>query len=285
MSRARSWRTGANPAYAQVFGKAGVADADALGRKALKQIAAIQELGKRTDDFAKLVPAARGIPKADRDAVLSMLRARARLLDTEIAPRVRAAMAEARKRAKGLPAFEIAFQKELGKVQFGDALATVKRKIAAGAPRRNLTDPELVAINHYTGAASYGLNHALASGDAGRIKSVDNFKQTLQVALAKLPDEAGTFRRGVSLTEADHARYVVGEVVTEPIFMSTTATAGKVFPGNTRFIVQGKHGKDMVQYSRHPREDERLFTADTQFLVVEREVRDGRLWIKLTEVE
>lgn len=71
MSRARSWRTGANPAYAQVFSKAGVADADALGRKALKQIAAIQELGQRTDDFAKLVPAARGIPKADRDAVLA----------------------------------------------------------------------------------------------------------------------------------------------------------------------------------------------------------------------
>ena len=100
-----------------------------------------------------------------------------------------------------------------------------------------------------------------------------------------LPDEAGTFRRGVSLTEADHARYVVGEVVTEPIFMSTTATAGKVFPGNTRFIVQGKHGKDVVQYSRHPREDERLFTADTRFLVVAREVRDGRLWIELAEVE
>ena len=55
-----------NRHYARVFSAANVAGADDLGRKALKQIADIRELGKRTRNFADLVPKVRGISAADR---------------------------------------------------------------------------------------------------------------------------------------------------------------------------------------------------------------------------
>ena len=41
----------------------------------------------------------------------------------------------------------------------------------------------------------------------------------------------------------------------------------------------------MVEHSRLPDEDERLFTADTRFKVLMREEREGKVWIKLEEVE
>ena len=41
----------------------------------------------------------------------------------------------------------------------------------------------------------------------------------------------------------------------------------------------------MVEYSRLPWEDERLFPADTRFKVLEREEREGKVWIELEEVE
>lgn len=197
--------------------------------------------------------------------------------------------------SESLPDFEFAFRRNLGKEEFDKLLADAdKHRIAAGAPRRGLTDPELVAIYRYTDdpskhkTGSLGhqlLNEALASGDAGRIKNVGDFKRTLQAALAKLPDEAGTFWRGVDLTEADRARYVVGKTVTEPFFTSTSATPREAFPGNTLFIVHGKRGKNMVPYSRFPDEAEMLFTADTRFKVLSAERKDSGWVIQLREAE
>ena len=186
--------------------------------------------------------------------------------------------------AKSLPAFEVAFQKKLGK-KFDELLDKAKGRIDAGAPRRGLTDPELVAIYRYTGSGHDRLNRALASDDVGRIKNVENFKRTLQAALDKLPDEAGTFWRGVDLTEAGRARYVVGETVTEPFFTSTAASPEKAFDGNTRFIIHGKRGKNVIRYSQHPKEKERLFIADTRFKVLAADRENGRWVIQLREVE
>ena len=59
----------------------------------------------------------------------------------------------------------------------------------------------------------------------------------------------------------------------------------KAFDKNTRFIIHGKHGKNMVEYSRLPSEDERLFTADTRFKVLAADKEDGRWVIQLMEVE
>ena len=59
----------------------------------------------------------------------------------------------------------------------------------------------------------------------------------------------------------------------------------KAFDKNTRFIINGKHGKNMVEYSRLPSEDERLFTANTRFKVLAREEREGKVWIEIEEVE
>ena len=196
--------------------------------------------------------------------------------------------------SKSLPAFEVAFRRSLGKEEFDKLLGKAnKHRIDAGAPRRGLTDPELVAIYRYTDdpskhkTGSLGhqlLNKALASDDAGRIKDVENFKRTLQAALAKLPDEAGTFRRGIDLSQTQRARYVVGKTVTEPFFMSTSATQ-EFSKNNTLFIVHGKHGKNVEQYSQYPDENERLFTTDTRFKVLEHEKDGERIVIEIKEVE
>ena len=99
-----------NPSYAAVMRAAGVGSPDALGRQALRQIDAIEALGKRTEGFQRLAPSVRGVSQADRDAIRSMLATRAAGLKRQIAPRVRAAMAA----AKGQPAYQLALRRDMG---------------------------------------------------------------------------------------------------------------------------------------------------------------------------
>ena len=101
-----------NPAYAKVLRAASLQSPDELGRKALRQIGAIEALGKRTDGFKRLAPSVRGVSAADRDAIRDVLATRAALLKRDIAPRVRAAMAA----AKGLPPHQRRTATHLGSV-------------------------------------------------------------------------------------------------------------------------------------------------------------------------
>ncbi len=274
-----------NPAYAKVFRKAGLASADELGRKALNRIAAIKKLGERTNDFADLVPAVKGVPAADRKAILELLRKRATLLETAIAPRIR----EALRQAANVPAHEAALMRAMG-ARYQKFRTEALKKLRAGAPRHGMSDPELTAIYAYTtndGRWSYKyLNEALRSDDPARIEKVRDFKETLEAALAKLPDYEGVVRRGARLSEGILAKYKHGELAPKDAFRSTLAEGKSAFSGPHQFVIQSRHGKRIQPYSGHPREREVLFPPSARFLVTDVDpLPNGKVEIEMMEVD
>lgn len=266
---------GTNRHYARIFERAGVAGPDALGRKALKQIAAIKRLGERTHDFADLAPAVRGIDKADRDAILEALRIRARLLQTEIDPRIRQAL----RAGRGLPAHQAEFMRELGG-NYNRYLNAARRTTTSNRMNTHgMTDPELAGTYAYTTSDStwgYGpVNEALRSGDERRIAQFRNYKDTVNDGLARLPDFTGTVYRGTTLPEDVLAQHREGAVVTYEAFTSSSRSRDSAFSGSHRFVIQSKHGKQVEALSRYGREREVLFPAGTRFRVLRVEARGG----------
>ena len=224
---------GRNPAYAKVFEAAGLSSADELGSKALRQIAAIRKLRARTNDFEDLVPEVDGIDGADRHSILAVLRDRATKLDDEIVPRVKAAM----RATADMPAHEIAFVRKMGGAYAGMRSRAVG-KVSQSAPRLGLSDAEITARYAYTTSDStWGyrpINRALRSDDETKRADFADYRDTLNAALAKLPDHVGTVKRRTRLTAEELARYrqSVGETIVEPAFTSTSHGGRAAFVGN-----------------------------------------------------
>lgn len=275
-----------NPAYSRVFDAAGLAGADELGRKALRQIADIRKLRRRTNDFEDLVPAVRGVSDEDRSAILRLLRDRAALLDSEIVPRVKAAMKAARA-AANMPAHELGFIQDMGR-RYREFLRRGLGYITASAPRHGLSDPEIAARYAYTTSDSaWGyrrLNAALRSLDPQRVADLRNYRDTLNAALAKLPDHPGIVRRGTTLSASQIAEHVKGSVITKHAF--TSASVGRAaFGGNVHFVIQSRHGKRIQPWSAYTGEREVLFAAGTRFRVLSVERVGGRTEIRLEELD
>ncbi len=281
--------SGPNPAYARVFRAAGVESADELGQGALRQLDAVRALGQRTDGFRQLAPDVAGISAADRDAIRTLLARRAALLESEIRPRVLAAMREAR----NTPAYQARTKTAMG-AWYAETLAGGERKIRAGAPRRNLTDAELATTYAYTTErqvwSHYArLNRELREAfDMGRApqRRIDDYARTLNDALDRLPDEQGTFYRGIQLTAVEQATYTPGSVHTWAGFSSSSARRSGAFSGNTRFIILARNGKDIRRYSAAESQDEVLFKAGSRFRVIGTPSRQGGLLvIEVEEVD
>lgn len=277
-----------NPSYAAVLRAAGYESADELGRQALNQIKAIGALGRRTDGFKRLAPAVQGISEADHVAIQGVLAQRARLLETQIAPRVRAAM----RAAKDPAAHQARTRAAMGE-WYTRSLAAGKRKVARGAPRMDMTDPELAAAYAYTAEESVWSHYKRVNGELRKAfdenrappRRVEDYMRTLDDALDKLPDVAGTFYRGAQLSAAEKAAYTPGSVHTWAGFSSSSRRRTGAFHRNTRFILRGRHGKDVKPYSAVPGEDEVLFKASTKVRVVGTPTsRDGVLEIPVVEV-
>jgi hypothetical protein len=95
-----------------------------------------------------------------------------------------------------------------------------------------------------------------------------------------------TSHRGADLTAADLAKYVPGNVVTEPRYTSTSASLEKAFEGNTQFVIMGKSGRDISFCSKYPDEQEILYPCDTPFEVLHHEkAEDGTTRIVMKEIE
>ena len=85
----------------------------------------------------------------------------------------------------------------------------------------------------------------------------DAYRRTLDDALDRLPDyPAPGLKRGVTLTPADLARYVLGRIVTEAAF--TSGSMDKGFDVTVRFRIKGLHGERIERLSAHPSEREVL---------------------------
>ena len=90
--------------------------------------------------------------------------------------------------------------------------------------------------------------------------------------------------RGVDLTPKEQAAYTPGSTHTWAAFSS--ASSKKPFRGNTRFVIRGKHGKDVKAYSNSPDEHEVLLRAGTRVRVTrEQQRRSGVLEIYVEEVD
>ena len=276
---------GINRHYARVFDKAGLHGADELGRKALNQIAAINKLGRRTRNFERLVPKVAGVAEADRTAILEALRTRTDLLMREVAPRIRQALRDQAK-ARDLPAFEGAFVRQMGHDYEGMRRRAVRK--TGGAPRHGMNDPELTSVYSYTtedGRWSYKtLNPALRSRDPADAARMRDYRDTVNAALAKLPDHVGTVRRGTNLPSDVLAAHQPGAIVT---YKAPTSTSkGDGWDKRHRFVIYSKRGKVIEQYSAHDIEREVLFPAGTRFRVIERnELGGGLIEFCMVEVD
>ena len=272
-----------NPAYARVFQAAGV-DPDGLGRRALRQIAAIRALRRRTNDFEDLVPEVAGVAADDRAAILGLLRNRATLLETEIVPRVKAAL----RGSRGMPAHEAGFVRRMGsRYRHFLRLGLAKVTATGYGQRYGLSDPEIAARYAYTtsdGTWGYRpLNTALRSQEAVKVAAFADYRDTLNAGLAKLPDHVGEVRRGTTLTQRELARYVQGATVTEHDF--TSASVGRAaFGGNVEFVIESLHGKRIQSWSAYSGEREVLFAAGTRFTVTDVRSSGRRTTIWLREL-
>ena len=190
-----------------------------------------------------------------------------------------------------LPADQRVMRRAMGEA-YTDLLMRVDRQVQKAGAAHGLTAAERVAAYAYTTRdgpwSGPGLNQALrAHGGPGQPPLPPHlaaYRRTLLDALARLPDQAGTFWRGIEIGAALQAQYLPGRVVTWDGFSSTSRRADGAYTGNTRFTIRGRHGKDVRAYSAHPSEDEVLFGAGMRVRVLRR-IDDGEtLRIEVEEV-
>lgn len=94
----------------------------------------------------------------------------------------------------------------------------------------------------------------------------------------------GPVFRGTILTPEQISRYEKNRIVTEAAFTSTSTDPRKAFPGNVRFLIDSRTGRDVSAYSGAP-EAEVLFDRDTVFEVLKTTTdAKGKTVIYLAEV-
>ncbi len=146
-----------------------------------------------------------------------------------------------------------------------------------------LTEPEMIALRHYTEDGYHAMNAALREGRAGRATLA---MDVLNSALAKLPAYTGTVVRRATLPADVLAKYVPGKIVTEDAFTSATRGAKDVFAERPhRFVIRGLTGRDISPWSAYSRhEQEVLFGAPRRFYVKTRVDMGQYIEIELEEL-
>lgn len=145
------------------------------------------------------------------------------------------------------------------------------------------------AVASYCGNDNEEINWALRNGTPLQDKQA-SFVETACAALKRLPDHAGIVARGVDLTPDKLnqclEKYQPGQTITEPTFLSTSATSTEHFYGNALFVINSRHGKNVSELSGNFQTDgkEVLFPPGTQFKVVERQQVGEQTVIFMDEV-
>jgi SPP1 gp7 family putative phage head morphogenesis protein len=164
------------------------------------------------------------------------------------------------------------------------------------AHQYGLTEPEMLAIRHYTGKGYNDLNLFLNGNTGFNLERENTLMDTatlLSNALNKLPNHVGTVVRRTSLPEAFLAEHVKGQVVTYNAFTSSTYGQKDAFLGLIRLVIKSKTGKKVNvlsvfdDQSSSP-EYEVLFGRPKRFEVVDRIDKlkeEGYIEIHLEELE
>ncbi|MCY3873387.1 MAG: hypothetical protein OXF88_03725 [Rhodobacteraceae bacterium] len=125
----------------------------------------------------------------------------------------------------------------------------------------------------------------IADEDFAATRAVD-FARTFNDALNRLPDETGSFWRGVQLSEVEQAAFTPGSVLTWAGISTTSRRRGGAFASNTRFIITARRGKDIQPYSARPRAEEVVFRPGSRFRVMGSPRRHGGvLEMELEEID
>lgn len=144
-----------------------------------------------------------------------------------------------------------------------------------------LDDLELLSIRWYTGDDYRKINSALR-GDAGLSSSLSGFISVLDRALEKLPKYEGSTNRGTNLPETIGNTYVVGNIVSDPTYLSTSVSMQ--YPGLYQLKIFSRSGRWIDPISQNKGEGEVLFSRGTKFKVLRRENRADHVFIELEEV-
>ena len=180
-------------------------------------------------------------------------------------------------------------------------LATAKKatKKIPGAPPPH--PEEVMAVQDYTGTTYGAINATLRGNDAAVLaKPLTTAEKTkyledarfASAALDALPNYTGTVYRGASLPNDVVDQYVVGKVMAEKAFTSTSLKpdVAENFSGSgdgfkaVNYTISSKKGKAVGSLSAVPKEEEILFKPDTQFKVLSKKTKKGVVHIYLEEV-
>lgn len=171
----------------------------------------------------------------------------------------------------------------IGKTDFNLANDKLVRS-AAQVEQYKLSKKESLAIIGYTGSFYKQLNKALRNGDV--TPKVSRYEALLNSALNKMPPFKGVSYRTIDkLSKKDLSRYLVGAIVTESFFVSSSELE-KVngFSGKVQFIINGKNGRKIADLSLYPHEKEVLFKSKSRFIVTGVSEK-GLLWRKIITIE
>ena len=171
----------------------------------------------------------------------------------------------------------------IGKTDFNLANDKLVRS-AVQVEQYKLSKKESLAIIGYTGSFYKQLNKALRNGDV--TPKVSRYEALLNSALNKMPPFKGvTYRTIDKLSKKDLSRYLVGAIVTESFFVSSSELE-KVngFSGKVQFIINGKNGRKIADLSLYPHEKEVLFKSKSRFIVTSVSEK-GLLWRKIITIE
>lgn len=162
----------------------------------------------------------------------------------------------------------------------------------------------IMTINGYVEEASNddgnlytALNRALRQGKplSADLKKYD---AELRAALKKLPNIEGYTFRGATWSEKELEKYVVGEVVTELGYFSTSLVPGVAkrfskLPASAKpnrmsvlYLVKAKTGKPVSFFSEYWVEMESLITGGTKFRVIDKSpvLENRRIYVVLEEI-
>lgn len=111
---------------------------------------------------------------------------------------------------------------------------------------------KFVFLADYTSESFRPINQFLRTGKCG-YEAYDQARVNTHVenicsAMDMLPDWHGIVTRGAFIEPGDLAKYEPGQTIREDAFVSTSADRG--FDGNTQFIIESRHGKNISDVSR-----------------------------------
>jgi hypothetical protein len=184
-------------------------------------------------------------------------------------------------------AVEKAGVRDAEKIAAKDAARAADRTVGKDVARGELSAADRAALREYTGPAYRDINNYLRGGRVTEEEAADLAKRSdaISSALGKLPPHEGTVFRGGNFDEDVLARYRPGEVVREDAFTSSSTKRG--FRGNTQFEIESSNGKYIAPYAepRFQHQEEVLFDRGTQFRVLAKDVRNGKTFIIMREVQ